>query len=172
MNLRMPSQHQPLADPIELLGRFVDVNDWRLHHASPTEISVEVPGKWADYQLTMTWQDEFSALHINAELDIFIIEQQMDAVREVICAINQQVWMGHFDLIQKNEDNGGCSIMFRHNLPLRGAGGATPEQMEDLVDITLGECERAYPALFQVASGVASAETASAIALMEVAGSA
>jgi hypothetical protein len=167
MNVRMPAQRKPLANPIELLKKFVDINDWRLHHANPDEISVEVPGKWSDYNLTMTWQDTYSALHMNAMLDIFIIEQQLDAAREVLSRINQNIWMGHFDLI---EDDG--SVAFRHNLPLRGAGGATPEQMEDLVDITLGECERAYPALFQIATGVASVETASAIALMETAGSA
>lgn len=167
MNVRMPDQSKPLANPIELLERFVDVNDWRLHHASANEISVEVPGKWSDYHLTMTWQDKFSALHINAMLDIFIIDQQMDAAREVLSTINQNIWMGHFDLL---DDDG--SIVFRHNLPLRGTGGATPEQMEDLVDITLGECERAYPALFQIATGVVSAEIASATALMETAGSA
>ncbi|MCE2516783.1 MAG: YbjN domain-containing protein [Alphaproteobacteria bacterium] len=167
MNVRMPDQAKPLANPIELLERFVDVNDWRLHHASPNEISVEVPGKWADYHLTMTWQDQYSALHINAMLDIYIIDQQLDAAREVLSTINQNIWMGHFDLL--NDDG---SVVFRHNLPLRGTGGATPEQMEDLVDITLGECERAYPALFQIATGVVSAETASATALMETAGSA
>ena len=75
--------------------------------------------------------------------------------------------MGHFDFISKDG-----SVLFRHNVPLRGTGGATPEQMEDLVDITLGECERAYPALFQIATGVVSAEIATASVLMETVGSA
>ena len=44
--------------------------------------------------------------------------------------------------------------------------------MEDIVDISLGECERAYPALFQIATGVVSPEIATASVLMETVGSA
>jgi hypothetical protein len=167
MNVRIPLQSQPIGDPIELMQRFVDINDWRLHHASADEISVEIPGKWSDYTLTLTYQDRYAALHVNVMLDIFIIEQQLDAAREVIATLNENIWMGHFDLITKDG-----VVYFRHNLPLRGTGGATPEQMEDLVDIALGECERAYPALFQIASGGVSAEIATACVLMETIGSA
>ncbi len=167
MNVRMPTQSQPIGNPIELMERFVDINDWRLHHASPDEICVEVPGKWSDYNMTLTYQERFAALHVNVLLDIFILDQQFDAAREVIATLNHNIWMGHFDLIAKDG-----SVLFRHNLPLRGTGGATPEQMEDLVDITLGECERAYPALFQIATGVVSAEMATATVLMETVGSA
>ena len=167
MNMRIPSQTLPLGNPIELMERFVDINDWRLHHASYDEISVEVPGTWSDYTLTLTYQEQYSALHVNVLMDTFIMEQQYDAVREVIATLNQNIWMGHFDLINKDG-----SVLFRHNVPLRGTGGATPEQMEDLVDITLGECERAYPALFQIAAGVVSPETATASVLMETIGSA
>ena len=167
MQVRTPTQSAPLAHPIELVQGFVDANDWRLHHASPHEVSVEVPGKWSDYSLTLTWQDQFSALHINVGLDIFIIDQQMDEARRVLSRLNQNIWMGHFDLI---EEDGG--VVFRHNLLLRGTGGVTPEQIEDLIDMTLGECERAYPAFFQIATGVVSSETASTTALMETVGSA
>ena len=62
--------------------------------------------------------------------------------------------------------------MFRYNLPLKGTGGATPEQIEDLLQVTLGECERAYPALYQIATGVVSAGTAVQTAMLETAGSA
>ena len=99
MNVRIPNQSQPIGNPIKLMERFVDINDWRLHHASPDEISVEVPGKWADYTLTLTYQESFSALHVNVLLDIFIVEQQFDAAREVIATLNHNIWMGHFDLI-------------------------------------------------------------------------
>ena len=44
--------------------------------------------------------------------------------------------------------------------------------IRDSVDITLGECERAYPALFQIATGVVSPQTAVDTVLMETVGSA
>lgn len=167
MQVIVPSQSSPLAHPIELMEKFVAANEWRLHHASPTEISVEIPGQWSDYTLNLTWQGKHSALHINVFLDIFILDRQINDAREVVANMNSQIWMGHFDLMV--EDG---SVVFRHNLPLRGTGGATPEQIEDLIDITLGECERAYPALFQIATGVVSPDEAYTSAFMETVGSA
>lgn len=167
MQVIVPSKSIPIDHPIRQMARFVDANEWRLQHSTETEISVEIPGKWSDYCLTFTWQDSYAALHVNAFMDIFIVDQQIASAREVITEINSQIWLGHFDLIA----NDG-SVVFRHNLPLRGTGGATPEQIEDLVDITLGECERAYPALFQIATGVVSPQTAVDTVLMETVGSA
>ena len=75
--------------------------------------------------------------------------------------------MGHLAL-----DVGTGELELRHTLPLRGAGGATPEQIEDVVDIMLGECEHCFPAIFQVASKKLSASDAAATALFTTEGEA
>ena len=69
-------------------------------------------------------------------------------------------------------DIGTGELELRHTLPLRGAGGATPEQIEDVVDIMLGECEHCFPAIFQVASNQLSAVDAAAAALFTTEGEA
>ena len=55
---------------------------------------------------------------------------------------------------------------------LCGDRGLRLVQIEDLIDITIGECERAYPALFQIATGVVSARDAVETAFMETVGTA
>ena len=73
--------------------------------------------------------------------------------------LNQDVHIGHLAL-----DLNACELELRHTLALRGAGGATPEQIEDVVDFMLGECEQAYPAIYQVVHGkMAAAEAAAAV---------
>lgn len=167
MNIRTPSLIPPIGHPIELIKGFVDINDWPLHHVTPDEISIEMANKWSVYTLTFTYDEIYSALHTSVQMDILITKQHYDDARKVITTLNRNIWMGHFDLIT---DEG--TVMFRHVVPLRGTGGATPEQIKDLIDIALGECERAYPALFQIATGVVSAETATDSVLMETVGSA
>ena len=49
--------------------------------------------------------------------------------------------VGHFDLW-----SGDGVPVFRHANLLRGSTGASVEQLEDLLDIALTECERYYPA--------------------------
>jgi len=62
--------------------------------------------------------------------------------------------------------------MFRHTVPLRGLRGASVEQLEDLVDSAVTECERFFPAFQFVIWGGKSAAEAMAAALFETVGEA
>jgi hypothetical protein len=62
--------------------------------------------------------------------------------------------------------------MFRHALPLRGLRGPSVEQMEDLLDTAILECERFYPAFQYVIWGGKTAAQAIASAMIDTAGEA
>jgi hypothetical protein len=62
--------------------------------------------------------------------------------------------------------------MFRHTLLLRGAGPASVEQLEDLVDISVSESDRYYPAFQFVIWGGKTPKEALDAALIEVVGEA
>ena len=62
--------------------------------------------------------------------------------------------------------------MFRHTSLLRGGAGFAPEQVEDLVDIAVTECERFYPAFQFVIWGGKTAAEAIAASLLETVGEA
>ena len=126
--------------PIELVSRFVAQHDWYLRQSARNAILADVPGEWSHYQLSVTWQDDAEALVVICHLDLPYDEGQRDALLQVSSALNQELWLGHFVY-----DFTSDRLSLRHTLPLRGAGGATPEQIEDLVDIVLGQSELAYP---------------------------
>ena len=134
--------------PIELVSRFVAQHDWYLRQSARNAILADVPGEWSHYQLSVTWQDDAEALVVICHLDLPYDEGQKEALLQVSSALNQELWLGHFVY-----DFASDRLSLRHTLPLRGAGGATPEQIEDLVDIVLGQSELAYPVLYQVAVG-------------------
>ena len=62
--------------------------------------------------------------------------------------------------------------MFRHALPLRGLRGPTTEQMEDLVESAIIECERFYPAFQYVIWGGKEAGEAIDAAMIDTIGEA
>ena len=156
-----------LADPIELVSRFVARHDWLLRRQARNAISAEIPGKWSDYQLLATWQDSEQTMHVTCRIDVQADESQFGEMALLAALLNQQVFIGHlaFDIT-----NGELEL--RHTLALRGAGGATPEQFEDVVDIMLGECEQNFPAIYQVAHGTMQATDAAAIVMMPTMGEA
>ena len=153
-----PSQNQHnnfLGNPIELVTQFVIDQDWLLQRRAENEVLVEVPGKWSDYQLAVTWQHNEEAMLVTCRIDVQCDESRLGDIALLAALLNQQVFMGHLAL-----DIGTGELELRHTLPLRGAGGATPEQIEDVVDIMLGECEYCFPAIYQVARNLLSANDA------------
>ena len=63
-------------------------------------------------------------------------------------------------------------LLFRHTIPLRGVSGVSVEQLEDMVDTAVGECERLFPALQLVIWGGQKVEEAMAAAMMDTVGEA
>jgi hypothetical protein len=161
-------QHEiPLGDPIELVTRFVTNHDWLLQRRAENAVLAEVPGKWCDYQLAVTWQGHEEAMQVTCRIDVQCETHRVCELALLAALLNQQIFMGHLALDLTNGE-----LELRHTLPLRGAGGATPEQVEDVVDIMLGECEYCFPAIYQVANGALSAGEAVASVMMTTEGEA
>ncbi len=147
--------------PIDLVSRFVMQHDWYVRQSARNALLADIPGEWSHYQLSVTWQDDAEALVVICHLDLPYQEDTREALTQVSSRLNQELWLGHFVY-----DLEGERLSLRHTLPLRGAGGATPEQIEDMVDIILGESELAYPVLYQVAVGELAAAEAAKLSLI------
>ncbi len=156
-----------LAHPIDLVTRFVARQDWRVHERERDAVLAEVPGRWADYQLAVTWQRDEEIMQVTCRIDVHAEEAQLGELALLAALLNQHVYIGHLAL-----DLNACELELRHTLALRGAGGATPEQIEDVVDVMLGECEQAYPAIYQVAHGNIPASEAALAVMMQTEGEA
>ena len=154
-------------NPIDLVEETVQANEWAHDRASDEEMVVELSGRWCDYRMLFLWQQETSALHFSCGFDMKVPKGRRAAVYELLAAVNEKLWIGHFDL--GLEDLSPC---FRHGVLLRGAVGASVEQIEDLVDIALTECERFYPAFQLVVWGGRGAEDAIAAAMIDPVGEA
>ena len=156
-----------LDDPIELFTRFVVTNDWLLHRRGENAVLVEVPGKWCDYQLDVVWRHDEAAMRVSCRIDVQTDPIRYGEMTLLANLLNKQIFIGHLTL-----DVNTGELEIRYTLLLRGAGGATPEQIEDVVDIMLGECEFCYPAIYQVANHGALATNAANVAMFTTEGEA
>ena len=154
-------------NPLDLLEEMVTANDWAFDRASDSELMVEVSGHWCDYHLCFVWQEDVAAILFSSHFDQKIPGSFRAAVLELLAAFNETLWLGHFEM---TSDEG--IPLFRHTVPLRGIGGASVEQMEDLVDTALTESERFYPALQMVVWGGRPVLEALQASLMETVGEA
>ena len=156
-----------LGHPIEMVSRFVARQDWYLHRTSQDRLLAEVPGRWGQYQLRAEWQHDAEALMVRCHLELVLNDDTKGNMALLLSRLNQNLWLGHFTL-----DEATGSIELRHTLTLRGVGGATAEQVEDVVDILLGEAEQAFPVIYRQAHGYDVSDEAAQLILMPVHGEA
>ena len=164
-----PSLETPVnsANPLDLIEEMVIANDWPFQRAADDEILVEIGGRWTDYRLFFVWQEEASALQFCCRLDAKVPPKARSALNDLLARINERLWVGHFDVSAEEE-----AIMFRHAVLLRGVAGVAQEQVEDIVELALVECERFYPAFQLVIWGGKSAEEAMTAAILDPMGEA
>jgi hypothetical protein len=154
-------------NPIDLVEEIVQANEWAHDRASDEEMMVEIAGRWCAYRLLFVWQREINALHFTCSFEMKVPKPRRPAVYELLAAVNERMWLGHFDIASDEH-----SPSFRQGVLLRGASGPSVEQIEDLVDISVSECERFYPAFQLVVWGGKAAEEAIASAMIDPVGEA
>jgi hypothetical protein len=152
-------------NPLDVVERIAAVNDWSFERAGDDEITILVAGRWSDYQVSFTWMNNIEALHLACAFDLKVPERRRPEVQQLIAAINEQLWVGHFDLWTQDG-----MVMFRHALVL--AGGIEPSSMQCqfLLSSALDACEGYFPAFqFVVWAGKPAREALDA-AMFETAG--
>jgi len=157
----------PTHNPLDIVERIVEYNDWLFDRRSDQEMAVQVPGSWCDYSLYFAWNDEMEAMHFTCAFDMRVSDDQRQNVYEFLTLVNERLWLGHFGVWA---DEG--LPMYRHTLPMRGLRGPTMEQMEDLVETAIVECERFYPAFQYVIWGGKTADDAISAAMIDTVGEA
>jgi hypothetical protein len=137
--IELTHHHSP--NPLEVVERMASGNDWPFERAGEDEIALVVTGKWTNYQVSFTWMGDIEALHLACAFDIRIPETRIAEVQQLIAMINEQLWIGHFDVWTQNG-----MVMFRHALVLSGGVAPSGGQCEAVFSSALDACERYFPA--------------------------
>lgn len=157
----------PATNPLDIAEQLITDRDWLFDRPDDAELVAEFVGGWCNYRIWFAWQPDLHAMMFTCAFDTKIPAAARSKVYPLLAAVNEKMWLGHFDI---GLDDG--VIMFRHALLLSGNGSASPEQLEDLMDIAITECNRFYPAFQSVLWGGNTVEQALEIALLDTVGEA
>ena len=127
-------------NPVDLIEQVASSHEWACERTNEDELTLNVAGTWADYHVSLNWRNDLESLHIACAFDFKVPDNRLAEVYRLIAQINEQLWLGHFDLWTHEG-----LIMFRHGLMLNGTI-ATPSQCEALLRAALEACERYYQA--------------------------
>ena len=153
--------------PIEVLEQYFAARGWACERAGDGEIIASATGSWAQYELRGVWRQEDQVLQFLAFPDIKVGPEKRSAIYESIGLINEQLWLGHFELW-----SGSGLIVFRHAALVGEGESMSFEQAEAISEAAIEECERFYPVFQFVLWGGKSPTEAISAALIDTAGEA
>jgi hypothetical protein len=156
-----------LGDPLAAVERMAIRNDWDFSRAVDDEITLDIAGAQTNYQASFSWMEEIRVLHIACAFEMNVPSSRLPEVKQLIGSINEQLWLGHFDVWSQNG-----LVMFRHALLLIGGISTSARQCEAVLGAALDSCERYYPALHFVVGAGKSAREALDAAMFETVGEA
>ncbi|GAA0673310.1 hypothetical protein FHT00_001573 [Sphingomonas insulae] len=159
---------QDPAAPIDMLEAYYAAHGWE-HERHEDEIVATVKGSWTTYELRALWREDDSVLQFLAFPDIKVTDDRRGAVYEAIGLVNEQLWIGHFELWSSSG-----VLLYRHAAMIDGEDEGTMSlgATELLVESAIEECERFYPVFQFVLWGGKSPKEALAAALIETQGEA
>lgn len=156
------------AAPIDMLAAYFEAHGWSYDHAGEDEIVATTQGSWAQYEIRAIWREEDQVLQLLALPDIKVPDDKRSAVYETLGLINEQLWLGHFELWSSSG-----IVLFRHGTLLGQAESVMSiDQAQILVETALDECERFYPVFQFVLWGGKTPTEAIAASLIETRGEA
>lgn len=129
-------------NPLDIIENIVVQNDWAYDRQGNEELTVGVEGSWCQYHLWFSWRADVQAVHFSCAYDMKIPAKNAHSVYELLAKVNEKLWVGHFDSWQ---DEG--LVMFRHTLLFKGLSAIPQSQIEDIIEIGMGEMEKFYPAV-------------------------
>ena len=153
--------------PVDLIEYVASQNKWEFERSSDDEISLTIAGDWTEYNVSLSWMEDFEALHLACAFDMKVPSGRVPEVTKLLSLINEQLLIGHFDLWVREG-----VVMFRQTLMLNGGAAPTGEQLECLLASALEACERYYQAFQFVIWAGNPAEKAIEFSLFETTGNA
>ncbi len=164
MSLQLDTSEE--LNPIDSVEEVLSSNNWVFNRMNDDELMVQVCGKACEYRLFFIWQQDMNAMQFCCQFEASVSPANRDAAARAMLGVNENLWMGHFDLPKTTD-----IPCFRHTCLFHGLpAGAGLEQIQDLVTISLAQCERHYP-LFNLLSAPEAVDEASLqLVMMDSAG--
>ncbi len=132
-------------NPIDVVEEVIYQKKWNFSRAADHELVAEISSHWCQYRLYFNWSENISAMSFTITFDMCFPQTKFMKAYELIGLINERLWIGHFDITNKN----GIPA-YRHTVLSISDSFLLHKKLEDLVDIGIYECEKYYPSFQQV----------------------
>jgi hypothetical protein len=131
--------------PVDVLQGVCDAEGFSYERDDADCLDMEWVGVWTTYHLSFSWIESLESLHMGCAFELKVPKNRLAEVRELVRLINEQSWVGHFDLW--DNDN---TVLYRYSLILPGGVELSPAQCNFMVQSGVGAADQYYQAFHYV----------------------
>jgi len=154
-------------NPIDIVENVINSKKLVFTRSADHELVAEIESNLCQYRLYFSWSEQIKAINFTVTFDLIFPESKSNKAYELLAYINEKLWIGHFDITSKN----GIPA-YRHTVLESGDDEMLFNQLDDLMDIALYECEKYYPAFQFVLFDDYQAQDALKLCAMDILGKA
>jgi hypothetical protein len=145
-----PFEHaQDDVNPLDMVEELSRAKRWAYTRHDDGLMTILVKGQKDEFEICLEWQDEFCALLVACSMPLEIKDEHYEMAAQTLEQINQNMWMGHFDLSNK-----GVFPTFRYTLLCRLLpAGVVTDVVHDIFEIAMAECNRFYTTFQLIQAG-------------------
>ena len=141
MSLETLQDSQTSEHPIDVMESLATAHKWPCERGeTQNDMNVCIKGHYCDFHIAVNWRPDLHGLHLACVLDIRILENKRADICTLLALINEQLFLGHFDLWSVDG-----TILFRNTIMVSGMG-LSEMQCFELINNATETCERFFPA--------------------------
>ena len=129
------------ANPLDVFERIAIADHYDYERMDLFEINISLPGRWGTHDLAFRWNAAEERVQMFLILESRSPTGKTDEICRLMSLLNERLPAGHFDYWDRN-----ASMVFRHNISLRGGAKLGVEQAMDIISTALHAAESGFPA--------------------------
>lgn len=159
MSLSLSTHADPENEALDVIEQVLELTDWEFERDETGAVQCVANTKWGDMGALFACRREPAALHFSMTLDVKPQTAKQGVIRELVLAMNERLWLGHFDYWVEDH-----VILFRHALPLAGRVSPTQGEIHSVIAAAAEAVERFVPAFnFVIWAGKTPSEALEAV---------
>jgi hypothetical protein len=158
---------EAICNPIDDLEAVLSAQSWGFERIDDDALLTEINARWQRYPVQFLWRQDCETLVFACNYSFQINARQRAALFRLLVRINDGLMSGCFNYAAKEN-----MVSYRNSLLVSGQESVNREQLQDLIEIGIDECERYFLAFDLLLNRQQTPEQAYQAAVFETVGEA
>ena len=139
------SKNISFRNPLDAFEELISLKRWPCSRANEDELIAEIKSNLCPYRLYIAWSEEINTISLTITFDIKVPNSQRLKIFELLSLINENMWIGHFDITSK-----AGIPSYRYTYLIKNKDIECIKIFDDIVNIGVSQCEKYYPSFQMV----------------------